>query len=99
MRLVVFLSVVSVGLSLAWLIEPDIWLLTLALFAGGGAAVRGVELSPLPNWWRIVVGAPPAALVFMLWVADGRILVLALWIMFILGLRMAIRGYTSRLNH
>lgn len=99
MRLVAFLSVVSVGLFLVWLTEPDIWLLTFALLAGGGAAVKGVELSPLPQWWRMVVGAPPAALVFMLWIADGRILVLALWLMFILGLRIALRGYMSRLGH
>ena len=42
MRLVAFLSIVSVGLFLTWLIEPDIWLLTLALFATAGAAVRGI---------------------------------------------------------
>ena len=91
MRLVWFLTTLALGCLVAWVLEPGIWLLT----SGGAAAYRGVTLSPLPQWWRIVVGTPPAVGVFMLWVADGRLLVLLLWLLFIGGLRIALRGYLS----
>ena len=95
MRLVWFLATVALGCFVAWVLEPDIWLLTFALTSGGAAAYRGVTLSPLPQWWRIVVGTPPTVGVFMLWVADGRVLVFLLWLLFIGGLRVALRGYLS----
>ncbi len=96
MRLVWVLAVVALAALVAWAIAPDVWLLTAGLLSGGGAAVRAVSLSPVPRWWRYVVGLPPVVLVLMVWTAQGRGLVLLLWILALLLMRLALRGLLQR---
>lgn len=96
MRLVSVLATLALASLVAWLIEPDIWLATLALLFGGGAAYKGVALLSASRWWRAVVGLSPAAGIVMLWVSQGRAFVLLLWLLALLPLRLAVRGLFTR---
>ena len=92
MRWVGALTTVAVGSLIAWIIEPNIWFLTLTLVTGAIAADRGIALLPIARWWRLVSGVPFGGAVFMIWLTDGRLLALLLWLMALGMLRLAMRG-------
>jgi len=86
------LGMLAVGAFAAWIMVPDPWLLTAALVLGGIAADRGIVLLPVSQWWRALFGVPIGVAVVMLWVSQGRLLVLLLWAGSLLGLRVAFAG-------
>jgi hypothetical protein len=98
-RWVRILAFLAGGAFLAWIMVPDPWLLTLALTLGGVAADRGVVLLPVSDWWRAVFGVPVTAGVIMLWVSEGRALVLLLWGLALLLLHLAVKGMVHGRQH
>jgi hypothetical protein len=86
------LGLLAMGTFAAWIMVPEPWLLTAALVWGGVAADCGVVLLPVSQWWRVLFGVPVAVGIVMLWVSQGRLLVLLLWAGGLLGLRVAFAG-------
>ncbi|MFQ6046929.1 MAG: hypothetical protein ACE5PT_11325, partial [Gemmatimonadales bacterium] len=81
MRTVWLLAGISAAGFVAWAVAPSTSWLTIALVSGGAAAYRAVAISSLAAWWRYAAGLPPTVGVIMLWWADGRLLVLLLWLL------------------